>query len=104
MDYFTPYGYDFDQALRNLEKVLEQFISTELCLSHEKFHMMMTEGVVLGHYISADVIKVDPAKIEVIFNIFTPCTQTKVCSFLGAAGYYRRFMEKISKLLHPYML
>jgi hypothetical protein len=31
--------------------------------------MMMTEGVVLGHYVSADGIKVDPTKIEVILNL-----------------------------------
>ena len=65
--------------------------------------MMMTEGVVLGHYISADGIRVDPAKIELILNLPTPHTQTKVCSFLGASGYYRRFMPNFSKtvaLLH----
>jgi hypothetical protein len=104
MDDFTPYGNDFDQALSNLEKVLERCIATRLCLSHEKCHMMMTEGVVLGNYISADGIRVDPTKIEVILNLPTPRTQTKVRSFLGAAGYYRRFMEFFQKLLHPYML
>ena len=50
---FTPYGEDFDQALEMLEKVLERCISTRLCISNEKCHMMMTEGVILGHYISA---------------------------------------------------
>jgi hypothetical protein len=62
MDDFTPYGDDFDQALDNLEKVLERCIATRLCLSHEKCHMLMTEGVVLGNYISADGIRVDPTK------------------------------------------
>ena len=58
--------------------------------------MMMTEGVVLGHYVSADGIKVDPTKIEIILKLPTPCTQTEVRSFLGCAGYYRRFIEIIS--------
>ena len=52
MDDFTPYGDDFDQALETIKKVLEQFIATRLCLRNEKFHMIMTEGVILGHYIS----------------------------------------------------
>ena len=60
MDDFTLYSDDFDQALNNLEKVLERCIATRLCLSHKKCHMMMTKGVVLGHYISADGIRVDP--------------------------------------------
>ena len=53
MDEFTPYGEDFDKALEMLEKVLEWCIATRLCLSDEKCHMMMTDGVILGHYISA---------------------------------------------------
>jgi hypothetical protein len=101
MDDFAPYGIRFDQALRNLKKVLERCISTRLCLSHEKFHMMMTECVVLGHYVSADGIKVDPTKIEVILKLPTPHTQIEVCSFLGCAGYYHRFIEKISIIVAP---
>ena len=53
MDDFTPYGEDFDQVLETLEKMLEQCIATRLCLRNEKCHMMMTEGVILGHYTSA---------------------------------------------------
>ena len=61
----------------------------------------MIEGVVLGHYGSTDGIKVDPKKIEVILNLPTPRTQTKVRSFLGCAGYYRRFIEKFSRVVAP---
>ena len=63
--------------------------------------MMMIEGVVLGHYVSADGIKVDLAKIEVILNLPTPHTQTEVCIFLSCAGYYHRFIEKISRKFPP---
>jgi hypothetical protein len=97
MDDFTPYGDDFDQALSYLEKVLEWCIATRLCLSHKKCHMMMIEGVVLGNYISADGIRVDSEKIEVILNLPTPRTQTEVCSFLGASGYNSRFIENFAR-------
>ena len=63
--------------------------------------MMMSEGVVLGHFISANGIQVDPSKIKVIKNIPTPSTQKEVRSFLGHAGYYRRFIENFSKLASP---
>ena len=63
--------------------------------------MMMSEGVVLGHFIFADGIQVDPSKIKVIKNIPTPTTQNEVRSFLGHAGYYRRFIENFSKLASP---
>eukprot|EP00253_Pinus_taeda_P024569 PITA_24569 len=52
MDDFTPYGDDFKQALQTLEKFLERCITTRLCSRHEKCHMMMTEGLIIGHYIS----------------------------------------------------
>ena len=61
----------------------------------------MSEGVVLGYFISADGIQVYPSKIRVIENIPTPRTWKEVCSFLGNAGYYRRFIEKFSKLASP---
>ena len=56
MDDFTPYGSDFEEALKNLEKVLTRYEKTQLSLSTEKCHMMMSKGVALGHFISADGI------------------------------------------------
>eukprot|EP00253_Pinus_taeda_P032525 PITA_32525 len=77
MDDFTPYGDDFDPALDTLEKFLQRCIATRLCLSHEKCYMMMTEGLILRHYISAAGIQVDPAKIQILLFIPTPTTQTE---------------------------
>jgi hypothetical protein len=63
--------------------------------------MMMKKGVLLGNYISLDGIRVDPTKIEVIINPPTPHTQTEVRSFLGASGYYCRFMENFARTTAP---
>ena len=101
MDDFTPYGDDFDPALDTLEKVLQRCIATRLCLSHEKCYMMMTEGLILGHYISAAGIQVDLAKIQILLLIPTPTTQTEVRSFLGFSGYYRRFIQHYSHISAP---
>ena len=101
MDDFTPYGRDFEEALENLKKVLIRCEQTQLSLSTENCHMMMKEGVVLGQFISANGIQVDPSKIKVIKNIPTHSTQKEVRSFLGHAGYYRRFIENFSKLASP---
>ena len=88
MDDFTPYGKDFEEALENLKIFLTHCEQTQLSLSIEKCHMMMREGVVLGHFIFVDGIQVDPSKIKVIKNIPTPATQKEVQSILGHAGYY----------------
>jgi hypothetical protein len=66
--------------------------------------MMMSEGLVLGHFISYQGIQVDPSKIQVIKDLSTPKTQTEVRSFLGHAGYYRRFIKKNSKIASPLFL
>ena len=101
MDDFTPYGEDFDPTLDTLEKVLQSCIATKLCLSHEKCYMMMTEGLILRHYISAAGIQVDPAKIQILLLIPTPTNQTEVRSFLGFSGYYRRFIQHYSHIAAP---
>jgi hypothetical protein len=101
IDDFTPYGDNFEEALTNLEKVLKRCKETQLSLSTEKCHMMMTEGVVLGNYISSTRIRVDPTKIEVILQILVPKTQKEVRSFLGHASYYQRFIENFSKIASP---
>lgn len=61
----------------------------------------MTEGLILGHYISAAGIQVNPAKIQIILLIPTLTTQTKVRNFLGFSGYYRRFIEHFSHIAAP---
>jgi hypothetical protein len=102
MNEFTPYGTDFDEALSNLERVLKRCIQSHLSLSTKKCHMMMSEGVVLGHFISYAGIQVDLAKIQVILDIPTPSTQKEVRTFLGHVGYYRSFSKKIPNLPLPY--
>ena len=82
MDDFISYGNTFQESLDNLEKVLIQCQETNLALSHEKCKMLLTEGIVLGHHISSQGIKVDPAKIKVIVGLPSPKTQKEVRSYL----------------------
>eukprot|EP00253_Pinus_taeda_P004209 PITA_04209 len=62
---------------------------------------MFTEGIVLGHHISGDGIKVDKSKVEVISKSPIPNYQKDVRSFLGFTGYYRRFIENFTKIASP---
>ena len=55
----------------------------------------------MGHHVSREGIKVDPAKIEAVMNWETPKTPTEIRSFLGLAGYYRRFIQNFSKIAVP---
>jgi hypothetical protein len=55
----------------------------------------------LGHIISEEGIVVDPTKIKSIEEWPTPRNVTEVRSFMGLAGYYIRFIEGFSKIVHP---
>jgi hypothetical protein len=101
MDDFTVYGNTYQEALDNLENVLIRCQEMNLSLGHEKCKMLLTEGVVLGHHVSSERIKVDLAKIEFIVRLPTPKTQKEVRRFLGHAGYYRRFIENFTKIVAP---
>ena len=55
----------------------------------------------LGHVISKEGVSVDPAKVNSVLEWDRPRTVTEITSFLGLAGYYRRFIEGFSKLALP---
>ena len=79
----------------------ERCEETNLVLNWEKCHFMVREGIVLGHKISPNGIEVDRAKVEIIEKLPPPNSIRAIRSFLGHAGFYRRFIKDFSKISKP---
>ena len=101
MDDFSVLGSSFDDCLEKLRAVPVKCEETNLVLNWEKCHFMVQEGNVLSHRISEKGIEVDRAKIEAIEKLPPPSSMKGIRSFLGHAGFYRRFIKDFPQVAKP---
>ncbi|XP_076947746.1 uncharacterized protein LOC143619783 [Bidens hawaiensis] len=85
----------------HLRTILETLRKEKLYAKFSKCEFWLYEVQFLGHIVNEKGIQVDPAKIEAITKWEKPKTPTQVRSFLGLAGYYRRFIQNFSRIAVP---
>jgi hypothetical protein len=66
-----------------------------------KCEFWMKQVAFLGHAISKGGISMDPSKVQDVLSWNAPTSVSDIQSFLGLAGYYRRFIEGFSKISKP---
>nr|GEW11675.1 putative reverse transcriptase domain-containing protein [Tanacetum cinerariifolium] len=85
----------------HLRSVLQTLRQEKLYAKFSKCEFWLSSVAFLGHIVSAAGITMDPAKVKAITKWPRPTSVTEVRSFLGLAGYYRRFVEGFSRLALP---
>src|SRR5436190_16279062 len=101
LDDIVVYGASLEDHNRRLKEVLKRLRENNLKLQPDKCEFLRKEIIYLGHIISENGIQPDPSKLKAIREFPTPTKVKDVQSFIGLAGYYRKFIEDFSKIAKP---
>nr|GEW15740.1 putative reverse transcriptase domain-containing protein [Tanacetum cinerariifolium] len=101
IDDILIYSKSEEEHKVHLKTILDLLKKEKLYAKFSKCEFWFKEVQFLGHLVNRDNIHVDPSKVESVKNWKTPESSTEIRSFLGLAGYYRRFIENFSKIAKP---
>jgi hypothetical protein len=95
---YSQYEQEHEEHLR---QVLQRLRECQLYDKLSKCEFWISEVLFLGHIINRDGLVVDPKKVAAILYWKAPKDVRGIKSFIGMAGYYRRFIEGFSKIARP---
>ncbi|WMV08953.1 hypothetical protein MTR67_002338 [Solanum verrucosum] len=101
IDDILVYSRTEGDHVRHLRIVLQRFREEKLYIKFSKCEFWLNSVAFLGHVVSNEGIRVDPAKIVAVRGWMRPISPTKILSSMGLVGYYRRFVQSLSTIAAP---
>jgi hypothetical protein len=101
IDDILIYSKDDKEYERHLRLIMEKLREHKLYAKFSKCEFWLNKVGFLGHIVSAERVAVDPSKVASVTKWESPKNVGDIRSFLGLAGYYRRFIENFSKIAKP---
>ena len=101
VDEILIYSQSKGEHKDHLWVVLQLLRDHQLYAKFSKCEFWFTEVRFLGHVVSTSGVPVVPEKVEAMMSWEKPKSVFEIGSFLGLAGYYRRFIEDFSRLAAP---
>ena len=101
IDDILIYSHDQEEHCKHLRIVLQILRDKKLFAKFKKCEFWLEKISFLGHVVSKEGISVDPEKVKAVSAWPRPANVSEVRSFLGLAGYYRKFVEGYSKISTP---
>jgi hypothetical protein len=101
IDDILIYSQNEQEHEEHLRKVLQRLRDCQLYAKLSKCKLWISEVLFLGHIINREGLAVDPKKVTTILDWKAPKDVRGIKSFIGIAGYYRRFVEGFSKIARP---
>jgi hypothetical protein len=103
IDDISIFSNNEEEHDEHLRLVLQKLRENQLYAKLNKYEFWLKEVSFLGHIISEGGISVDPSKVKDVLSWKTLQNVSDIRSFLGLAGYYKRFIEEFSKISKPMM-
>jgi hypothetical protein len=101
IDDILIYSKNLEDHAKHLHIILQRLREHHLYAKFSKCEFWLDSVKFLGHTISSDGISVDPSKVQEVMDWKLPTSVHQIRSFLGLAGYYRRFIPDFSKIAKP---
>lgn len=101
LDDILIFSTSYQEHICNIHKVFEKLRKANLKIQINKCKFFAKETLYLGHILTPEGVKPNPAKVDTILNLELPKTVKAIKSFLSMTGYYRKFIRDYSKVAYP---